>query len=193
MAIIDSSGADGPAQLAHVVALNKKLRWACHAIRIVALVWCFWTLGLVSWIYIDRAGFLGRLHRLFGLDPATVTDVRYYVAFAVALASWSVSARLVFYIWRLARIYLDGQVFTIEAAGRLRDVAMAGVASWVADLVARPLGASLISTELLRMEPLHQWFHPLDLLHFMFFGFILALSVVFRTAAEIAAENAQFV
>ncbi len=32
MAIIDSSGADGPAQLAHVVALNKKLRWACHAI-----------------------------------------------------------------------------------------------------------------------------------------------------------------
>jgi hypothetical protein len=136
---------------------------------------------------------LGRLNKLFGLDPASVTDTRYYLAFAVALASWSVSTILVFYIWRLARAYLDGHVFTVEAAERLRAVALAGVAAWVADLLARPPGAALISTALLKQDPLHQWFHPLDLLHFMFFGFLFGLSVVFRTAAEIASENAQFV
>lgn len=190
---VNSGEAECGGQSAHVVALNNKLRWVCHAIQIVALIWSLWGLGFISWIYGDRAAFLGRLNRLFGLDPESVTDTRYCLAFAVALASWSVSTILVVCIWRLARVYLEGHVFTIEAAGRLRAVALAGAAAWVVDLLARPLGAALISSALLRQEPLHQWFHPLDLLHFMFFGFLFALSVVFRTAAEIASENAQFV
>jgi hypothetical protein len=195
MTMTDDASFDSgdPAQTAQLIALNNKLRWACHSIRAVALVWIVWVLGLILWIWGDRAGLLGRLTKLYGLDPSSVTDVGYWSAFALALASWLASAVLVVSIWRLARVYLDGRVFAVDAAARLRAVALAGFAATAVDIVVRPMGAVMLSPELLSKVPLYGWFNPPDLLYLLICGFILALSVIFMTAAEIADDHARIV
>jgi hypothetical protein len=185
--------AGAPIQAAQLVALNTRLRWACHAIRMVALAWVVWDLGVLSWTWGDRATSLEQMARLYNLDPAKVTDAGYGSAFALALIAWLTTAIVVVYIWRLVRVYLDGQVFTVEAAARLRAVAVAGLASTAAGIALSPIAAALISAELLSEIPLYYWLRPEHLLYILICGFILALSIIFKTAAEIAGEHAQFV
>ncbi len=42
-------------------ALRNRIAVACHAIRLAAVVWIVWTLGLVVYVYSDRAGFVAKL------------------------------------------------------------------------------------------------------------------------------------
>ncbi len=111
----------------------------------------------------------------------------------MVLADWGVSAFLVAMLWRLTRGYLAGEIFTAEAAFRLRAVAFAGFAATIADIVARPAQYALLSTDLLGKVPLYGWLHPQDLLYAIISGFLLGLAVIFRTAAEIAEDNAHIV
>lgn len=182
-----------PAQTAESIALNGKLRWACHSIRAVALIWLLWGVGLSTWTWTDRGALLTRLNKLYGLDASSVTDFGYWSAFGAVTVSMLASAALVVFIWRLVRVYLDGRVFTVEAATRLRGVAYAGFLATGVDIGVRPIAASMLSSELMTKLPLHAWFNPNDLLYFLISGFLLALAVIFKTAAEIADEHARFV
>ncbi len=174
-------------------ALRNRIAVACHAIRLAAVVWIVWTLGLVVYVYSDRAGFVAKLAGYYALDPSSFAAGRYWAAFAVVLADWGVSAFLVAMLWRLTRGYLAGEIFTAEAAFRLRAVAFAGFAATIADIVARPAQYALLSTDLLGKVPLYGWLHPQDLLYAIISGFLLGLAVIFRTAAEIAEDNAHIV
>lgn len=182
-----------PAPTAQRIALNAKLRRACHAIRAAAVIWVLWGLGLTLWTWGRRDDLLSRLEKLYGLDASSVTDLGYWSAVALVLASWLPSAALVIFIWRLARIYLDGRVFTVEAAARLRSVALAGFFAAGVVILTRPFTVALISSDLMAKLPLQFWLNPNDLLYFLISGFLLALAVIFKTAAEIADEHARFV
>jgi len=182
-----------PAQTAQQNALNDKLRWACHSIRAVALIWLLWGVALGTWNWMNRDAFLTRLSKLYGLDAPSVTDLGYWSAFGAVTVSMLSSAVLVAFIWRLVRIYLDGQVFTVEAAARLRGVALAGFFATGVDIVVRPIAVMLVSADLFTKLPLYGWFSPQDLLYFLICGFLLALAVIFKTAAEIADDHARIV
>ncbi|MGD0187542.1 MAG: hypothetical protein ABSC25_20145 [Roseiarcus sp.] len=174
-------------------ALRNRIAATCHAIRLAAVVWIAWTLGLVVYAYSDRAGFVAKLAGHYGLDPSSFAAGRYWTAFAVVLADWSVSAILVAMLWRLTRGYLAGEIFTAQAAFRLRAVAFAGFAATIADIVARPVQFALLSPDLPSKVPLYGYLNPQDLLYAIISGFLLGLAIIFRTAAEIADDNAQIV
>lgn len=174
-------------------ALSTKLRLACHTIRIVTTLWAVWNFCVYAWVWSDRDALLARQTKLYGLDPMTVTDIRYWSASALEFVSWLVSLIVVFRVWRLTRAYLDGRVFTMEAASRLRAVALAGLMATAVDAVLSPLSGALVLNDLLGRVPIYYWFNPTYLLYALMSGFLLALSVVFESAAEVANENAQFV
>jgi len=181
------------ADTARMIALNARLRWACHAIRAGALAWIVLDGGVSLWLWTDRSGILDRLNKLYGIDLSGVSTPRYLGALFMMILSLCAAAVFVFYLWRLARVYLDGRVFTLEAAARMREMALAGLAAALVDIVVRPIGSAILSVELLNKVPFYHWFNPTDLLYLLISGFIFALGTIFRSAAKIAEDNARIV
>lgn len=181
------------ADTAQMIALNKRLRLACHAIRAAALAWIVLDFGLVLWVWADRPTMLDRLNKLYGLDLSGVSVLRYLGASAMPVVSLCAAAVFVFYLWRLVRVFLDGRVFTLDAAARMREMALAGCAAALVDVVVRPIGSAILSVELLSKVPFYHWFNPTDLLYLLIGGFVFALGTIFRSAAKMADDHARIV
>jgi len=169
-------------------ALRKKIRSLGGAIRWAAVVWCIWGLGLLSWQWTHRAKFDAQVSKLYQIDASAIPDGRYFGAAAVSLASWAATAALVATVWRMTQTFIDGRYFTLEAARRLRLVALTGFAATLIDIVARPIGTAILSSELLAKLPFYVWLRPQDLLYALICGFFLALASIF---AEASAPNAK--
>jgi hypothetical protein len=182
-----------PPQTAQQAALSSSLRGACHWIRLVAIAWLALSLGGACWDAADRSGLTARASRLYGLDPESVTTLAYWSGMAVFLLARALTALIVVRVWRLTRIYLQGRVFSLAAAAAMRSVATTGLGVAAANVAARPIMIALIAPALLAKLPPSAWVAPGDAFHLLFFGLLLALSVICRTAAEIASEHAQFV
>jgi len=181
------------AETAPMIALNERLRWACLGIRGVSVAWILWDWTVSLYIWSDRATMLDRLDRLYGLDTSSVSAGGYFGAAAMAVLSMTVATIFVGYLWRLVRVFLEGRVFSVDAADRMRDLALAGVAATLVDVVVRPIGAAMLSTELLGKIPPYNWFAPHDLLYLLISGFVFALGVIFRSAVQMADDHARIV
>lgn len=182
-----------PMQLAQTAALREKIGWICHLVRACAFLWASWELFSILWVRLHRSELLARAEAWTGVDPASVSDAGYWSAAAVVVAGWGFVAALALAVWRLMGGYLQGEIFTVEAAGRLRSVALTGFATATAAVVIKAVSLALMSPAILAKAPLHIWLGPIDLLHFLMCGFLLALAAIFKTTAEIADEYAQFV
>jgi len=191
--MIDDATIETGEATAPPLVLDKSLRLACYSIRAVALIWWLWSSALAFWIWSDRETTVGRWVKLYDLDPASVSAAGYYGSTLVVVAIAAVAAVMVYFVWRLTRSYLDGRVFTVEAAGQLRKVALAGFAAVAAGVIGRPIQVAMISTSMFGKLPFYAWFGPPDLLYLVICGFLLALSVIFEAAAEIAEDNAKIV
>lgn len=182
-----------PRPSVQVVALNAKLRWACHSIRLVAAAWIAFGIGLTSWTWGHRADNLETMHQLYGLDPDGVSALGYWSSTSIVLSTWAMAGLAAARLWRLTGIYLDGRVFSIEAAEALRRFALTGLAATVFNMGVRPFIFGLVSTEILAKLPAYAWINPQDIFYLLFCGCVLALSVILETAAEIVGEHEQFV
>jgi hypothetical protein len=190
----DDATYDGaPSGAARLLALNPKLRWTCHSIRLAALALILFEAATVLWDLGDRGRLLDRMNRLYGLDPAAVSDFRYWGAVAILMLKFPFAAIVVARLWRLTGIYLEGKVFSVEAAATLRLVALWGFAATIADIATLPPAAALILTEHIVKVPAQVWLKPIDVFFVLCCAFTLALSVILQTAAEIASEHARFV
>ncbi|MBG0810793.1 hypothetical protein IY145_15580 [Methylosinus sp. H3A] len=182
-----------PPPSVRLVALNAKLRWACFSIRLVAAAWVVFGLGLTSWNWGHRADSLETMHKLYGLDPESVSALGYWSSTSIALSTWALAALAAARLWRLTGIYLDGRVFSIAAAEALRLFALTGLAATVFNIGVRPFIFGLVSTELLAKLPAYAWINPQDVFYLLFCGCVFALSVILETAAEFVDEHERFV
>lgn len=189
----DTTHDSAPINPTRLLALNPKLRWACHSIRLAALVLIVFEPAIILWDLTDRTALLERMSRLYGLDPAGVSDFRYWSAVTIVMLKFPLAAIAVARLWRLTGIYLEGRVFSVEAAATLRLVALWGFAATIVDLTTLPLAAALILTERIVKLPMDVWLAPIDVFFVLCCVFTLALSVILETAAEIASEHARFV
>ena len=176
-----------------IAALRNRIAGACHAIRVASIAWAVWTLAMIVYVYADRDALAARLSREYSIEPTSFSPAGYWAAFAVVLVDWSVTVLLVLAVWRLTRGYLGGEFFAADAARRLRAVGLVGFLVIGVDIGARPLQYMLLSPDLPGRLPLYAWLQPQDLLYAIICGFLLALAVIFGSAAEIAEDNAQFV
>lgn len=176
-----------------LAALRGRIAWICQAVRIAALAWLLWGVATNVWIRFHRSEYFDKGLRFNEIDPASITDARYWAAFVLIIAVYAAAAFMVYRLWLLMQGYLDGDIFSVEAAGRLRRVALSGFAATAANVILPPLQLALMSTALFSKIPLWRLVAPDNLLYALLCGFFLALSAIFRAAAEIADEHAQFV
>jgi hypothetical protein len=181
-----------PMQLAQTAALREKIGWICHLVRAFAFLWASWDLILTLWVWLHRSEHLARAEAWTGVDPASVSDAGYWSAVAVVVAGWGFVAALTLAVWRLMGGYLQGEIFTVGAADRLRSVALTGFATETAAVIVKAVSLALMSPAIFAKAPLYIWLGPIDLLYLLMCGFLLALAAIFKTAAEIADEYAQF-
>ncbi|MBT9290616.1 DUF2975 domain-containing protein [Prosthecodimorpha staleyi] len=174
--------------------LRARIGGICRSLRIAALAYPVWELALIVWHWSDRDGLTGYYSALLKVPIADIALWQRGTAVAFHLAAWLLVARACLEVYRLFGGFLIGEVFCPEAAARLRRTALFGLAAVVAGILIRPVLTVLVTLG----NPPDQraiglLFAPQDLLNVLFLVGFLALAEVFRAAAEIAAENAEFV
>ena len=189
MTMASASSTPGPQDL-----LRRKIGWLCHAIRIIAVLWICWLLFRVIRVWSEATELLNNYARYLQADLSGLSNVQYDASFAVALCVCAFAVAVSYFIWRLFGTYLQGRIFTIDAAVWMRRLGVAGIVAVMADVVARPLIAFILTTHLPAGS--HDYgvaVVPGDLLHLLFSVFVLALAHIFKTAAEIADDHSRIV
>lgn len=189
----DASFPDLPADDPRLSVLRRRIALLCHVVRVAAAVWYVWGLGLLIFVLGDRPAQLAKLAKVLELDPRTVSDVDYWSAVGVVAIDAALSAPLVYFIWRVTRAYLDGDIFTVGAATLLRNVGAAGFVASAAGVVTAPLSIVLLSPAVFAKLHVYEYVSPDNLLYFFISAFVFALGAILKTAAEIAEDHRQIV
>lgn len=179
--------------LTSVSILQKKIGWICQAVRLTVLLWLGSSVTALGVMWTDRAHYFDRTAAYYEIDPASITTSAYWSAAAVAAAKWLLVAWVVRRIWALMQGYLDGDIFTVSAAERLRLVAIAGFVATIGNLIANPIEMAILSTRFFAKVPLWGWVSPDNFLYLFFCGLLLAIAAIFKTAAALAEDHAQIV
>jgi hypothetical protein len=182
--------------------LRARISWLCHLIRGAALLWAGWILVSIVWSWY-RSGpdiavkIAEGLGRFLNVDLSGLSNAQVMATFVGALGLWLFDAAIVYCIWRLFGTYLQGRIFTVDAAIWLRRLGFTGLAALLAEIVWRrlvlfiltghahvPAATLLLSSQLLI---------PFDLLRLLFSLLVVMLGQIFKTAAEMADDHARIV
>lgn len=174
--------------------LPHRIRWICRALRIAAVLWFTWSLAFVIYYWSDKAQVLRNYGQLFSADLADVSAARYAAAFSAVMVGLAMAAVVVVCIWRLAGTYLEGRIFTVDAALWLRRTGLAGISAVIVSVLMRVVIASILVGQFVPISPRgYYYLLPQDLLHAIFAVFVFALAHIFKVAAEMAQDQAQIV
>jgi hypothetical protein len=129
-------------------------------------------------------------------DLGAVTFSQFAWGFTAHVAAWIPSAAVAYCIWRLFGGYLGGHIFTEDAAAWLQRIGIAGLITVAVGIVARRIDWLILTSHAelpLSARLFTQFVVPNDLLGVLFSLFVLAIGHVFRTAVQIADDNASIV
>jgi hypothetical protein len=181
--------------------LRARISWLCHLIRITAVLWAGWILASIVWGWWNStdttAKIADNLGRYLSADLTGLSNPQVMATFAGALVLWLFDAAIVYCVWRLFGTYLEGRIFTVDAAVWLRRLGITLLAALLAEVVWRPLSLIIlighahvpVAAVLLSGQALI----PFDLLRVLFCLFVVMLGQIFKTAAEIADDHARIV
>jgi len=180
-------------------ALRARIGWLCHLIRMAAMGWPAWNLTLLfwHWHWRDLAKITENLGRALNTDLQGLSYAQIDVAFALALGLVPLEAAVSYCIWRLFGTFLQGRIFTVDAAIWMRRIGIAGLVAVLVNVVVRRL-IFFILTSHAHLPPatvlsLGQPVVPFDLVQVMFCLFVIGLAHIFKTAAEMADDHARIV
>jgi DUF2975 family protein len=182
--------------------LRARISWLCHLIRITALLWAGWILVSIVWGWYwngpDTAAKVAEnLGRFLNADLTGLSNAQVMATFVGALGLWLFDAAIVYCIWRLFGTYLRGRIFTVDAAIWLRRLGITGLAALLTEVVWRRLvliiltGHAHVPAATLLLSG--QLLIPFDLLRVLFCLFVVMLGQIFKTAAEMADDQARIV
>ncbi len=180
--------------------LRARISWLCHLIRITAVLWAGWILASIVWGWWNNtdttAKIADNLGRYLSADLTGLSNPQVMATFAGALVLWLFDAAIVYCVWRLFGTYLEGRIFTVDAAVWLRRLGITLLAALLAEVVWRPLSLIILIGHMFQSRPWllsGQALIPFDLLRVLFCLFVVMLGQIFKTAAEIADDHARIV
>lgn len=177
-----------------VGALRARIGWLCESVRWGALAYAAWVLYGVAAYWLDPPRVARHWSAWLHVDVPTPAPWQQAAGFLVHFVLWLAVAAACHAVWRLFSSYLRGAVFTPDAALWLRRVAVYGLIAEGGDMLARPLVSMIVAATLPGQgRPVSVFAQPSDLLNVTFLLGFLALAHVFKAAAEIADDHAQFV
>lgn len=188
-----------PAEVSNALAqeaLRERIAWLCHLTRAVAAGWAIWILIAAMRGWSDPAKITKMLGTYLNADLGTVTSWQIAAGFVVQIAAWIPGAAISYCVWRLFGGYLHGRIFTADAALWVERIGIAGLTTVAVGIVARRIEWLILTSHSdlsLGTRLLTQFLVPGDLLGVLFSLFVLAVGHVFKTAVEIADDNAGIV
>ena len=175
-------------------ALRAKIALVCHLVR--------WLTGgyllFVAWGLYDHWSDGDRVQRVFKsfykLDISGAAPWQWRAAEAVSALDWIVLAILCWHVWRLFGRYLQGEIFTAESASLLKRIGVLGLFTVAFDFAMRPVTVMLMGAHLTDSSSArHAFVRTEDVLYVVISLVLVALGMIYRSAAELADENAQIV
>jgi Protein of unknown function (DUF2975) len=188
-----------PAEISNALtqeALRERIARLCHLTRAVAVGWAIWMLITVVRVWADPAKTTRMVGSYLNADLGALTSGQIALGFAVHIAAWIPGAAVSYCVWRLFEGYLHGRIFTADAAAWVQRIGIAGLTTVAVGIVSRRIDWLILTSHAelsLSTRLLTQLVVPSDLLGVLFSLFVLALGRVFKTAVEIADDNAGIV
>ncbi len=179
--------------------LPARIRWLCQLIRIAALLWVGWILVNVArgWYAADPARLMDNLNRGLNAGVSEISKGQIAAFFTGNFGIWLLDTVIAYCIWQLTGRYLQGRIFTVDAALWMRRLGVTGLITVLGMVAWRraslliftmhgnmPVGTVLLSG---------QWVTPPDLMRLLFCLFLVALAHIFKAAAELADDHAGIV
>jgi len=174
-------------------SLRRRIGWLCQALRFALVAYCLWVLFAIVRFWSDDALIVPRFASL-KVDVEGMSDYQRLGAFGVSFVIWALLVAACYAGWRLFSGYLEGRIFTPDAAGWLRSLALMGLIAALVDIAARPLMSLILTAH--KATGAHMvsvYLRPEDLSTLMLLATLLALAHIQKTAADIADEHAQIV
>jgi hypothetical protein len=172
----------------------KNIVWLCQSIRALAVFYALLALWGFHHAWATRAPYELTAMNVFHLDVSGATAAQWNAVLAMSLCLWLFIAALSFCVFRLASIYLKGDVLSSEAALWLRRIGIVGLLAILADFVERSAVVYVLGAHLAEpAETRHIFIGTEDLIHVTLALMLIALGHIQKTAADIADEHSQFV
>ncbi len=175
--------------------LLRKIGWLCQGVRVMIVV-------LIAWLFIKTVIFwmsdvkVVEMTRLtLHVDVSGLSATQKLLGFTLDVATgWGLSFAAYFSIWQLFSGFLRGEIFTVDAALRLRRAGLFVLARAIVLPLSRAVEAMIITAHL---PPDTQVFAlnflSGDFSNLLTGAILVQLAQVFKAAAEIADENAQII
>jgi hypothetical protein len=177
-------------------ALRARIAWLCHLARAAGAAWAVWILIAAVWTWSDPAKIASTVGHYLNTELGVISPLEFIWAFGISVAVWISDAAVAYCIWRLFGTYLDGRIFTADAAAWIQRTGVAGLIAEVASIVGRRIEWLIVTnhSELpLSTRLFTQFVVPVDLLQLLFCLFLLAIGHIFKTAVQIANDHAGIV
>ena len=177
-------------------ALRARIAWLCHLSRAAAMGWMAWGLIVTVWAWSDPAKIASDVGHYLNADLGMISASELAWASGAASVSLIGNAAVAYCIWRLFGAYLGGRIFTGDAAAWLQRLGVAGLIALLISIVARRIILLILTSHAaipLGTRPFTSFILPDDLLKILFCLFVLAIGHVFKTAVQIADDNASIV
>ena len=167
--------------------IRARIAWICQVLRAAAVIYPAWVAcGVVSF-WLDERTIRAAYPAESGLTSALTVHQK-ILGLCISAFLWLFVLSASISMWRLFSVYLRGQVFSAQAARLLCRVGAWGLAAVALDIAFRPILGWVLGTR----SPM-VLMRPDDLAFAMIFVGLLVLGRIYKAAAEIAAEYAQFV
>jgi hypothetical protein len=191
-----AASAESADPLSHA-ALRARIAWLCRLVRAAAAVWVSWGVITTLLAWRDPAKIASSLAHYLNADLGAISRSEFAWAFGVVVvASWIPCIAVAWCIWRLFGTYLDGHIFTQDAAAWMQGVGVAGLIAVLVSIVGRRIVWLILTSHAdlpLGTRLFTQLVVPVDLLQILFCLFVLAVGHIFRTAVQIADDHASIV
>ncbi|WP_026191593.1 DUF2975 domain-containing protein [Methylosinus sp. LW4] len=174
-------------------ALRARIGWICQTIRALVVFFAAADLLAILTFWADAGKVERHFRELLQIDVSGASQGQYAAATALSLFVWVFVAVICFCLWRVFSLYLEGGVFSAEAALWLRRAGVIGLFTVLLDVAMRSAIILAIASHLPYEQSHHGYIKLEDLLNIIFLLMLIAIAHIFKTAADIAGENAQFV
>jgi hypothetical protein len=177
-------------------ALRARIAWLCHLSRAAAMGWLAWALIATVWAWSDPAKIASNVGHYLNADLGMISASEVAWASGVAIATLIGNAAVAYCMWRLFGAYLGGRIFTGDAAAWLQRLGVAGLIALLISIVARRIDLLILTSHAeipLSTRLFTQFILQDDLLKILFCLFVLAIGRIFKTAVQIADDNASIV
>ncbi len=174
------------------VALRQKIGALCHLVRVLGIAYGVWMLVAIVRFWRHEEWVIYTFNMRLKTNIGGVSVLQRVEAFTLDILTWLLLIGTIVGVWRLFGGFLKGSIFTVDAARRLRAIGLFGIATIAVGLACQPLKAMIVTAHLTNKPAFTDmlFFDAASLLNFTFCAMLIALAHVFKSASELASDNA---